>query len=182
MQGDKFENRRQEIIKENGDNKIFLEKVAFYQAKNVFYLSKTSRWTHIVMNASRDDIAILLDQALADIEEKNSSLKGALPQRFFSSFGVNKNDIKALIDEINKISEQRFNEKDLIGRVYEYFLQNFAIDEVQEKGEFYTPKFIVDLIAELIEPYNGKIYDPCCGSGGMFVQSIKSVDNHKGNQ
>jgi len=180
--GDKFEQRRQEIINENGENRIFLEKVSFYQAKNVFYLNETSRWTYITMNASRDDIAILLDQALADIEEKNGSLKGALPQRFFSNLGVAKNDIKALIDEINKISEQRFHEKDLIGRVYEYFLQNFAIDEAQEKGEFYTPKFIVDLIAELIEPYRGKIYDPCCGSGGMFVQSVKFVDNHKGNR
>jgi type I restriction enzyme M protein len=180
--GDKFERRRKEIIDENSENPIFLEKTSFYQAKNVFYLSEKSRWTYIVMNASRDDIAILLDQALADIEEKNSSLKGALPQRFFSSLGVTKNDIKALIDEINKISEQRFHEKDLIGRVYEYFLQNFAIDEAQEKGEFYTPKFIVDLIAELIEPYDGKIYDPCCGSGGMFVQSFKFVDTHKGNR
>ncbi|GBU29356.1 type I restriction-modification system, DNA-methyltransferase [Treponema sp. R8-4-B8] len=180
--GDKFEQRRQEIINENGENRIFLEKASFYQAKNVFYLNETSRWSYIIMNASRDDIAILLDQAMADIEEKNSSLKGALPQRFFSNLGVAKNDIKALIDEINKISEQRFHEKDLIGRVYEYFLQNFAIDEAQEKGEFYTPKFIVDLIAELIEPYKGKIYDPCCGSGGMFVQSVRFVDNHKGNR
>ena len=180
--GDKFEQRRQEIISEHGENPVFLEKASFYLAKNVFYLSETSRWTYIITNASRDDIAILLDQALADIEGKNSSLKGALPQRFFSNLGVSKNDIKALIDEINKISEQRFHEKDLIGRVYEYFLQSFAIDEAQEKGEFYTPKFIVDLIAELIEPYNGRIYDPCCGSGGMFVQSIKFVDNHKGNR
>ena len=88
--GDKFEQRRQEIISENGENPVFLEKTSFYQAKNVFYLSEKSRWTYIVMNASRDDIAILLDQALADIEEKNSSLKGALPQRFFSSLGVAK--------------------------------------------------------------------------------------------
>ena len=84
--GDKFENRRQEIIKENGDNKIFLEKAAFYQAKNVFYLSKTSRWTHIVMNASRDDIAILLDQALADIEERTVHLKAHCLSVFFESW------------------------------------------------------------------------------------------------
>ena len=100
--GDKFEQRQKEIIDENGENPIFPEKTSFYQAKNIFYLSEKSRWTYIVMNASQDDTAILLDQALADIEEKNSSLKGALPQRFFSSLGVSKNEIKALIDEINE--------------------------------------------------------------------------------
>ncbi|GHV28999.1 type I restriction endonuclease subunit M [Spirochaetia bacterium] len=181
--GDKFEKRRQEIIAEEGDVPIFLEKPSFYLAANVFYLNETSRWSYIVKNASADKIAVMLDQAMADIEDKNESLKGALPQRFFSSLaGVNSKDIKSLIDEINKISEERFHEKDLIGRVYEYFLQQFAMDEAKEKGEFYTPKAIVNLIAELIEPYKGRIYDPCCGSGGMFVQSLKFVESHHGNK
>jgi type I restriction enzyme M protein len=180
--GDKFEKRRNEIIAEKGKVPVFLEKPAFYLASNVFYLNETSRWPYIVKNASDDRIAVILDQAMADIEDKNESLKGALPQRFFSSLGVSGNDIKALIDEINKISEERFHEKDLIGRVYEYFLQQFAMDEAREKGEFYTPKAIVNLIAELIEPYKGRIYDPCCGSGGMFVQSLKFVESHHGNK
>lgn len=118
---------------------------------------------------------------MADIEAQNPQLAGALPQKFFTSLRVETKTLKSLIDEINKISSERFQEKDLIGRVYEYFLQEFSIDERKDKGEFYTPKCIVELIAELLEPYQGKIYDPCCGSGGMFVQSMKFVEAHGGN-
>ncbi len=184
--GDKFEKRRAEIMQEHGDVPAFLEKDSFYRAKNVFYLNETSRWSHIVKNASANDIAVILDKAMADIEDKNPPLKGALPQNFYSTLGLRSEDIKALIDEINKIDEMRFHEKDLIGRVYEYFLQVFAIELGQgtgkENGEFYTPSSIVELIAELIEPYDGQVYDPCCGSGGMFVQSIKFVERHHGNR
>ena len=184
--GDKFEKRRAEIMQEHGDVPAFLEKDSFYRAKNVFYLNETSRWSHIVKNASANDIAVILDKAMADIEDKNPPLKGALPQNFYSTLGLRSEDIKGLIDEINKIDEMRFHEKDLIGRVYEYFLQVFAIELGQgtgkENGEFYTPSSIVELIAELIEPYDGQVYDPCCGSGGMFVQSIKFVERHHGNR
>jgi type I restriction enzyme M protein len=182
--GDKFEKRREELMEEYGDVPAFLEKNSFYRSKNVFYLNETSRWSHIVKNASADDIAVILDKAMADIEDRNSPLKGALPQNFYAALGTRKEQIKGLIDEINKIDERRFHDKDLIGRVYEYFLQVFAIDAGQgaEKGEFYTPATIVQLIAELIEPYNGVVYDPCCGSGGMFVQSIKFVERHNGNR
>lgn len=182
--GDKFEKRRAEIMQEHGDVPAFLEKDSFYRSKNVFYLDETSRWSHIVKHASSDKIAVTLDKAMADIEDRNPPLKGALPQNFYATLGTRKEQLKGLIDEINKIDEQRFHEKDLIGRVYEYFLQVFAIDAGQgsEKGEFYTPASIVHLIAELIEPYSGKVYDPCCGSGGMFVQSIKFVEQHHGNR
>lgn len=184
--GDKFDKRREELMKEYGNIPAFLEKDSFYRAKNVFYLIETSRWSHIVKNASADDIAVILDKAMADIEDRNPPLKGALPQNFYSTLGLRSADIKGLIDEINKIDEKRFQEKDLIGRVYEYFLQVFAIDLGQgagkENGEFYTPSSIVELIAELIEPYDGQVYDPCCGSGGMFVQSIKFVERHHGNR
>ena len=147
-------------------------------------MSETSRWSYIVRNASSDEIAVILDKAMADIEEKNKSLKGALPQNFYATLGARSASLKALIDEINKIDEKRFQDKDLIGRVYEYFLQVFAIDAGQgaEKGEFYTPASIVKLITELIEPYSGRVYDPCCGSGGMFVQSVKFVERHNGNR
>ena len=162
----------------------FLEKDSFYRSKNVFRLNETSRWSYIVKNASADDIAVILDKAMADIEDKNPPLKGALPQNFYATLGTRKEQMKGLIDEINKINASRFHDKDLIGRVYEYFLQVFAIDAGQgaEKGEFYTPASIVQLIAELIEPYGGVVYDPCCGSGGMFVQSIKFVERHHGNR
>lgn len=182
--GDKFEKRRAELIDEHGDVPAFLEKDSFYRAKNVFYLPETSRWHYIVKNASSDTIAVILDQAMKDIEDRNPPLAGALPQNFYATLGTRKEQIKGLIDEVNKIDEHRFHDKDLIGRVYEYFLQVFAMDSGQgggEKGEFYTPASIVHLIAELIEPYSGTVYDPCCGSGGMFVQSIKFVEQHHGN-
>lgn len=182
--GDKFEKRRAELIEEHGDVPAFLEKDSFYRAKNVFYLDETSRWSYIVKHASANNIAVILDKAMADIEDRNPPLKGALPQNFYATLGTRKEQIKGLIDEINKIDDHRFHERDLIGRVYEYFLQVFAMDAGQgsEKGEFYTPVSIVHLIAELIEPYSGKVYDPCCGSGGMFVQSIRFVEQHHGNR
>lgn len=182
--GDKFEKRRAEIIAKHGNVPAFLEKVSFYRSQNVFYISEASRWPYIVAHAGANNIAVILDKAMADIEDKNPPLKGALPQNFYATLGTRKEQIKGLIDEINKIDESSFNDKDLIGRVYEYFLQVFAMDAGQgaEKGEFYTPASIVRLIAELIEPYDGTVYDPCCGSGGMFVQSIKFVEQHNGNR
>jgi len=180
--GDKFEARRKVLFERFGDNPVFLNKPSFYLSESVFYLEETSRWSYIVKNAGANKISNMLDQAMADIENDNKPLQGALPQKFYSGLHVETKSLKTLIDRINQISEERFKEKDLIGRVYEYFLQSFAIDERKEKGEFYTPKSIVDLIAELIEPYEGKMYDPCCGSGGMFVQSMKFVESHNGNR
>lgn len=180
--GDKFEKRRKELIEQYGDIPAFLEKPSFYNAANVFYLKENTRWSHIVKNASASDIAVIIDQAMADIEEMNPSLKGALPKNAYATLGAPKEKIKALIDEVNKIDEKRFNEQDLIGRVYEYFLQAYAASGTKEDGEFYTPACIVKLIAEIIEPFSGVVYDPCCGSGGMFVQSMKFVDRHQGNR
>ncbi len=124
--GDKFEKRRAEIIEEYGDVPVFLEKVSFYNAVNVFYLNETSRWSYIVKNASANDIAVIIDQAMADIEESNPPLKGALPLNIFASLSVEKSKIKDLIDNVNQITEERFKEEDLIGRVYEYFLKSYA--------------------------------------------------------
>lgn len=180
--GDKFEKRRAELLEEYGDIPAFLEKVSFYNAVNVFYLKETARWSYIVKNAGANDIAVILDQAMADIEEANPSLKGALLLNFYATLGASKEDLKKLIDEVNRIDEKRFHEEDLIGRVYEYFLQVYAAGGTKEDGEFYTPACIVKLIAEMIEPFSGVVYDPCCGSGGMFVQSHRFVDEHKGNR
>lgn len=179
---DKFEKRRKEIIEEYGNITVFLEKVSFYNSKNVYYLDEHCRWNYIVKHASDSDIAVKLDTAMKDIEDKNPPLKGALPQNIYVTLGVTKSAMKSLIDEVNKINEERFHEEDLIGRVYEYFLQNYAASASKDDGEFYTPACVVQLIAELIEPYDGIVYDPCCGSGGMFVQSMKFVDSHKGNR
>ena len=180
--GDKFEKRRTELIAQYGNNKIFLEKASFYNAVNVFYLKECARWSYLVQHSSDNDIAIKIDNAMANIEDTNTSLKGTLPLNLFSSLGVDNSKIKSLIDNINKIDENRFQEEDLIGRVYEYFLQAYAASGTKEDGEFYTPACVVKLIAELIEPYSGVVYDPCCGSGGMFVQSMKFVERHHGNK
>lgn len=180
--GDKFEKRRAELIAQYGDIPAFLEKASFYNAVNVFYLKETARWAYIVKNAGANDIAVILDQAMADIEESNPALKGALSLNLYATLGAPKEKIKQLIDEVNKIDESRFQEEDLIGRVYEYFLQVYAASGTKEDGEFYTPACVVQLIAEMIEPYSGVVYDPCCGSGGMFVQSHKFVESHHGNR
>ena len=180
--GDKFKKCREQIIKEYGEIPAFVEKPSFYNAENVFYLKETARWTYIVDHASQNDIAVIIDQAMADIENDNPSLAGALSKNLFSTLGADKNKIKSLIDSVNRIDEKRFHEEDLIGRVYEYFLQIYAASGTKEDGEFYTPASIVKLIAEMIEPYDGVVYDPCCGSGGMFVQSMKFVDKHNGNR
>lgn len=180
--GDKFEKRRKELQEQYGDIPAFLEKPSFYNAANVFYLKETARWSYIVKNASANNIAVIIDQAMADIEESNPPLKGALTLNLFATLGADKSKIKDLIDNVNQIDEKRFQEEDLIGRVYEYFLQIYAASGTKEDGEFYTPACVVKLIAEMIEPYSGVVYDPCCGSGGMFVQSMKFVDRHNGNR
>lgn len=177
---DKFEERRQELIDEGKE--AYINDTPFYTMKNVFYMPETSRWNYIKQNAKQDDIAIKIDTALHTIEKNNKSLKGALPDNYFSRLGLDVSKLSALVDTINNIDTLKDKEQDIVGRVYEYFLSKFALAEGKGKGEFYTPKSIVNLIAEMIEPYKGKIYDPCCGSGGMFVQSMKFVDNHKGNK
>ncbi|WP_428819737.1 N-6 DNA methylase [Microbulbifer sp. MCCC 1A16149] len=183
---DKFEQRKRELIaKGQGD---YVDMVEFYTMKNVFYLPAESRWDYIAENAKQDDIAIKIDTALYTVEKNNKALKGALPDNYFSRLGLDGSKLAALIDSINNIDtvvEQEggaASEVDIVGRVYEYFLGNFAATEGKGGGEFYTPKCVVNLLAEMIEPYHGKIYDPCCGSGGMFVQSVKFVENHRGNK
>ncbi|MDR3021587.1 MAG: type I restriction-modification system subunit M [Clostridiales bacterium] len=180
--GDKFETRREQIKLEHGDVEAFLNKPSFYLSHSVFYLPEHCRWQHIVQNASDSGLAVIIDKAMMDIVDKNPSLQGALPQSFYSGFGATQRDLKKLIDEINKIDQKRFVDNDLIGRVYEYFLQTFAVAATKEEGEFYTPASLVSLIAELIEPYEGVVYDPCCGTGGMFVQSHKFIERHHGNR
>lgn len=177
---DKFESRREELVAEGKEK--YLEMAAFYNEKNVFFLEPTSRWSFIIDNAKQDDIAIKIDTALHQIEKANPSLKGALPDNYFSRLQLDKSKLGALLDTINKIDTQKDEATDIVGRVYEYFLSKFALAEGKGKGEFYTPKSIVNLIAEMIEPYEGIIYDPACGSGGMFVQSIKFIESHNGNK
>lgn len=179
---DKFEQRKKELI-EGGQEK-YGERKEFYAMKNVFFLEDISRWNYIIKNAKQNDISLKIDTALNTIEKGNPSLKGALPDNYFSRLALDKTKLASLLDTINDIDTLKDNGQDIIGRVYEYFLGKFALKESsgKGKGEFYTPKTIVNLIAELIEPYRGIIYDPCCGTGGMFVQSIKFIENHQGTK
>ena len=177
---DKFEERKAELIVEGKEK--YVEMKDFYNMKNVFFLEEISRWTYISKNAKQNDLALKIDTALHTIEKNNPALKGALPDNYFSRLGLDRTKLASLVDKINEINTLEDEEQDIIGRVYEYFLRKFAIKEGKGKGEFYTPKTIVNLMAELIEPYKGIIYDPACGSGGMFVQSIKFIESHQGSK
>lgn len=192
---DKFEAQRHKLQREGmGD---YVEMVDFYTKDNVFYLPTEARWQELLKHAKQDDIALKIDTALHTVEKNNKSLAGALPDNYFSRLGLESNKLAALLDTINNIDtyvtsqagDEPLTEKarvlaeeDLVGRVYEYFLGKFAASEGKGGGEFYTPKSVVALLAEMLEPYKGKIYDPCCGSGGMFVQSIKFINSHNGSQ
>ena len=178
--GDHFDQKHKEICEQYGDD--YADMVEFYAQDNVFYIPAECRWSYIMENAKQDNIFQIIDDALANIEKSNKQLDGALPSNYYSNLGLDRSKFAALLDEINKLDTLKDEENDIIGRVYEFFLGKFAIAEGKGKGEFYTPKSIVNLIAEMIEPYDGKIYDPCCGSGGMFVQSMKFVKAHHGNQ
>jgi type I restriction enzyme M protein len=181
---DKFEAHRQALIDDGKEQ--FVDTVVFYTQDNIFYLPEEARWDYVIKHSKQDDIALKIDTALHTIEKTNKSLAGALPDNYFSRLGLDGSKLAALLDTINNIdtlaNESDVSEEDLVGRVYEYFLGKFAASEGKGGGEFYTPKSVVALLAEMLEPYKGKIYDPCCGSGGMFVQSIKFINSHNGNQ
>ena len=154
----------------------------FYNMNNVFFLEESSRWSYLIKKSKQNDIALLIDTALHTIEKNNKALKGALPDNYFSRLGLDVTKLASLLDTINDIDTTKDPKQDVVGKVYEYFLSKFALAEGKGKGEFYTPKSIVNLIAEMIEPYRGIIYDPACGSGGMFVQSVKFIEAHHGNK
>ena len=177
---DKFEEHRAKLIAEGKEK--YIEMPEFYNMNNVFFLEETSRWSYLIKRAKQNDIALLIDTALHTIEKNNKALKGALPDNYFSRLGLDVTKLASLLDTINDIDTTKDPKQDVVGKVYEYFLSKFALAEGKGKGEFYTPKSIVNLIAEMIEPYKGIIYDPACGSGGMFVQSIKFIEAHHGNK
>ncbi len=152
-----------------------------YLADNIFWVPKEARWSHLQANAKQSSIGTLIDDAMRAIEKDNESLKGVLPKDYARP-ALNKVMLGELIDLISGIAlnERGDKSKDVLGRVYEYFLGQFAGAEGKRGGEFYTPRSVVRTLVEMLEPYKGRIYDPCCGSGGMFVQSEKFVDEHGG--
>ncbi len=152
-----------------------------YLAENVFWVPKEARWSHLQANAKQPTIGKLIDDAMAAIEGANAGLKGVLP-RDYNRPALDKVMLGELIDLISKIAlgEPGDKARDILGRVYEYFLGGFAGSEGKRGGEFYTPRSVVRVLVEMLEPYKGRVYDPCCGSGGMFVQSEKFVESHGG--
>ena len=152
-----------------------------YLADNVFWVPKEARWSHLQAGAKLPSIGTLIDDAMRAIEKDNESLKGVLPKDYARP-ALNKVMLGELIDLISGIAlgEEGDRSKDILGRVYEYFLSQFAGAEGKRGGEFYTPRSVVRVLVEMLEPYSGRVSDPCCGSGGMFVQSEKFVHEHGG--
>ncbi|MDA2175224.1 class I SAM-dependent DNA methyltransferase [Bacillus cereus] len=173
---DKFETKYNELIEE-GDG--FEEDRDEYEAENIFWVPTQARWDFIKDNAKETKIGQIIDDAMILIEKENTTLKGVLDKRYARP-EIDKRRLGELIDLISTIRLHGNGEKDLLGRVYEYFLGQFASAEGKGGGEFYTPTSVVKTLVEMIEPYQGRIYDPACGSGGMFIQSEKFVEEHQG--
>ncbi|MGH2537813.1 MAG: type I restriction-modification system subunit M, partial [Candidatus Promineifilaceae bacterium] len=152
-----------------------------YKAINVFWVPTEARWSHLKDNAKQPIIGQLMDDAMVAIERKNPTLKGVLPKDYARP-GLNKQSLGQVIDLVSNIGlgDEHSRSKDILGRVYEYFLSQFASAEGKKGGQFYTPASVVRLLVAMLAPYQGRVYDPCCGSGGMFVQSEKFIAAHGG--
>lgn len=176
---DSFEDKYKELLEEGEGLE---EERDCYIAENIFYVPKKARWEYLVEHSKDTNIGEIIDDALTVIEKENASLKNVLPKDYNSPTmrNVNLGELIDLFTNI-KVGTKEAKEKDLLGRIYEYFLGQFAKNELQKGGEFYTPACLVRTMVECIEPFQGKVYDPACGSGGMFVQSMKFVNDHQGN-
>ena len=175
---DAFEEKHAVLNQEVGANPEDRDE---YLAENVFWVPKEARWKFVQAQAKTPQIGKIIDDAMVAIEAENPTLKGVLP-RDYARPALDKTRLGELIDLISKIGmgDDRRLSKDTLGRVYEYFLSRFASAEGKGGGEFYTPQSVVRLLVEMLEPYKGRVYDPCCGSGGMFVQSEKFIEEHGG--
>ncbi len=175
---DSFELKRQQLLT---DYPAGAEDPDEYLAENVFWVPPEARWSHLQASAKKTTIGKLIDEAMIAIEKVNPTLKGVLPKEYARP-ALNPVMLGELIDLISGIAlgEGKDKARDLLGRVYEYFLGQFAGSEGKRGGEFYTPRSVVRTMVEMLEPYKGRVYDPCCGSGGMFVQSEKFVEAHGG--
>lgn len=175
---DKFEKRYNELVEE-GEG--FEEDRDEYTAEGIFYVPPEARWKVISEKAHTEENGITIDNAMREIEKENDELKGILPKTF-SKPEIDKNKLGAVIDLFTNVEmADHGDKKDILGRTYEYCLGMFAEKEGKNAGEFYTPACVVKTLVSVIKPFNGRVYDPCCGSGGMFVQSKKFIENHQGN-
>lgn len=187
--GEKYENGiaklREDLIAQGLDPddeniiQAFFDDATF--TDGTYNLPVEARWSTII-NTPAPKLNVALDDALRILAKEDNQLKGCFIEGTFTTRNLLPNDIKQVVDEVNKISHKEFcEEKDLIGRVYEYFLKEFAVNATKEEGEFYTPHDVVQLIASMIEPFEGTLYDPCCGSGGMFIQSTDIIRAKRGD-
>lgn len=175
---DSFEEKYEEL-KEEGVG--FEEEKDEYVAENIFYVPEKARWDYISKHSLTPEIGQIIDQAMVELESANSRLKGILPKNFARP-ELDKRRLGEVVDIFTNISMVDYKDKkDVLGRTYEYCLAMFAEQEGRRAGEFYTPSSIVRTLVEILEPYNGRVYDPCCGAGGMFVQSAKFVESHHGS-
>lgn len=175
---DSFEEKYQELVEEGAG---FEEEKDEYLADNIFYVPDEARWNYIARYSNEPEIGIIIDNAMAAIERENNRLKGILPKNFARP-ELDKRRLGEVVDIFTNIPlTDHKDKKDVLGRTYEYCLAMFAEQEGRRAGEFYTPSSIVRTLVEILEPYDGRVYDPCCGAGGMFVQSAKFVENHHGN-
>ena len=174
---DAFEERREAVLDEWGEEAA--EDCDEYVAENVFWVPHEARWTELKAKAKRPTIGELVDDAMSAIERENPTLKGVLPKDYARPV-LDKQRLGQLIDLVSniKVGDAEARSKDVLGRVYEYFLSQFASAEGKKGGEFYTPRCVVKLLVEMLEPYQGRVYDPCCGSSGMFVQSMEFIRAH----
>lgn len=173
---DKFEIKYNELVAE-GEG--FEEELDEYLSENIFWVPREARWSYIRDNAKSEKIGQIIDDAMILIEKENQTLKNVLEKRYARP-EIDKRRLGELIDLISTIKLHTKEEKDLLGRIYEYFIGKFADAEGKGGGEFYTPTSVVKTLVNMIEPFKGRIYDPCCGSGGMFVQSERFVEEHQG--
>ena len=152
-----------------------------YQAENIFFVPPEARWPYLVAKARQPDIGSVVDAAMDAIEKENPMLKGVLP-KVFARQNLDPASLGGLIDLVGNIAlgDAKARSADVLGHVFEYFLGEFALAEGKQGGQFYTPRSIVELLVAMLEPYKGRVFDPCCGSGGMFVQSEKFVEEHQG--
>ncbi|EHQ05843.1 type I restriction-modification system subunit M [Leptonema illini] len=152
-----------------------------YRAENIFFVPESARWSYLVSEAKKPDIGKIVDQAMDDIEKNNPSLKDVLP-KVFARGNLDPANLGGLIDLIGNVAlgDAKARSADVLGHVFEYFLGEFALAEGKKGGQFYTPRSVVEILVEMLEPFKGRVFDPCCGSGGMFVQSEKFVENHRG--
>ena len=175
---DRFDEKYQEL-KDEGDG--FEEDVDEYTSEGIFFVPENARWSVIAANAHTPEIGTIIDDAMRSIEKENKRLKDILPKNFARP-ELDKRRLGDVVDLFTNIKMvDSGSSRDILGRTYEYCLSKFAEQEGKLAGEFYTPSCVVRTLVEVLQPYNGRVYDPCCGSGGMFVQSAKFIENHAGN-